>query len=321
MSLLATADPAVRSLVHGVVKQYWRPGINRDDLIEAGMSAAALAAERFNPQRGSKLTTFLRPAVRGAVVDAVNQSRMIHVPERFQGNLDPDQTGECIEAARRVRGARFVTNSTDEEGSILDLLTDDHTGPDKWIVAALVDELTDIEARVIRCLWGLDDTAPVELHELADVLALTTDEVTEIHDHAFETLRRRFDDHDYDVLITEEPTMSRLNGFHAAEPTGTATEPSNGHCCPSCGGAYKTKSQRCYDRSCPRSGYAAKSAKASKRQPARVDRPSATVDATVPSAGPSGSLADEIQAMTLLTTLMPAARLRVLAWAQSAFVQ
>jgi RNA polymerase sigma factor (sigma-70 family) len=212
MSVLA-ADPRVASLVEKIARRHCGAGVDINELTSAGMLAACQATERFDPARGS-LTGFLRRRVEGAIIDAARRDCSSILtprgcpPKRTVGDSQRDGQG-------------------DGQLSLADLISD-HRGGLSVDVNTMVDELPDVEAEVIRRLWGLDDTTPVSADDLAALLGLTTTEVTAIHDRAFATLRRRFDDHDYHILSIEEPTMSRLNGFHAAEPTTASAEPSEG---------------------------------------------------------------------------------------------
>lgn len=275
--------PENRKLVGNIARDFLGRGLELEDLVQEGMIGLMRAAELFDPDRGTKFTSYARPTIKGSIRKAIQQKgRPIRVPANLHAaslrEADPEDLPSGLRARRgaaeRVFGLTFVGDHSLQEGSLADVIPDPrHASPSLLEdIAELFSALPPRDAKVLSVLLGLDGEPALEPGAAAEAVGLTVDQVIETRDRVLEGFRREL--YGPETSPPEEPaTMeaSRLNGCHQHE--APAHRNGNGQC-HACGRRYG-RYRRCYNRSC--SEYTmkpkAKTANAAKAQPFRQSRP------------------------------------------------
>lgn len=155
-----------RPLVENKAKAYFVVGADREDVIQEGMIGLYKAIRDFRNDRLSKFRPFAELCVTRQIITAVKTAtRQKHVPLNGYVSLHRSLTGES------------------HDGSLLDVLPDDHTDPTE---ATLFGErlpqnleelvkhvLSDLERKVLRCY--LDGLSYREMSDQIDCPTKTID--------------------------------------------------------------------------------------------------------------------------------------------------
>jgi RNA polymerase sigma factor (sigma-70 family) len=162
-------------------------GIAREDLIQEGFLAVCRAAERYDPDRGARFSSYAVPVIRHALAQYVRRmgpglGAPPPVPAAGTASSSPTNgTGR-----RRILAAVSLDAPLDDGGTLADRIADtERPGPD--LAAALVldrERLRSalrklpVEAEEIVALhWGLDGAAPRSVHTVASYVGRTPAEV------------------------------------------------------------------------------------------------------------------------------------------------
>jgi RNA polymerase primary sigma factor len=171
-------------LVHALAKPYRGRGVAHDDLVQEGTVGLIHAVDRFDPDRGVRFSTYAAWWIRRALIDALDQARVIRMPAKAQRSLGAvkraetdlrgptsgpagdeaiaERTGLSAERVRSLRTAAQVTASLDEpvgeDGAPRAELVADPDPIDPW------RHLDDLETR--RRAWSLLDVLPRRQREV-----------------------------------------------------------------------------------------------------------------------------------------------------------
>ncbi len=214
-------------LVVSIAKKYTGPDLSRLDLVQEGNIGLMKAIDKFDPERGFKLSTYASWWIHQAIRRAVSKARLIHVPEHmkqqarqiesFQEQMleeqkrlpTEDEITEQLGISReRIREVeQTLENSVprtldaaigDEDGSALVDLTEDDTAPDPAAAGRgdvshqamqnIIDELDDREQLVIQ-LCFYDGYSYEEVGE--QFLNLSRERIRRICDEALRKIKTR----------------------------------------------------------------------------------------------------------------------------------
>jgi RNA polymerase primary sigma factor len=219
-------------LVIKIAREYENLGMPLLDLINEGNIGLMKAVERFDPAKGGKLCTYaalwIRQQIRRALASQGKTIRLpVHVADkiyhltqaevRLRHQLGREATDEelaeelgikvsRIARLRRAaaRPASLDTPLGDESAStIADVVADDnmHTPfeavrdqMETSLVGRLVDQLSEREARIIRCRFGLDGGEERTLEEVGKRFKLTRERIRQLQNLALEKLRGMLED-------------------------------------------------------------------------------------------------------------------------------
>ncbi len=213
-------------LVAAEARQYRGSGLDLLDLIQEGNLGLIEAVDRFEPDKGSRLSTYALFWIRKAIGEALErQAQMIRLPEhlfraivRFQrlkasfGAEGIEEWGEVLTAPgltlERIRRVERTVGDVmsldvplDEEGeaeTLEELVADESIPlPEQAALQELFrEELLDLlsclpsrEAQILRWRYGLEGTRPQSLAEVATALGISRERVRQIEERALKNLK------------------------------------------------------------------------------------------------------------------------------------
>jgi RNA polymerase primary sigma factor len=212
-------------LVVAVAREYGETGMDLLDLIQEGNLGLIEAVDRFDPERGLRLSTYARWWIRQAIGAAIERySQMIHIPvhlfraivrfqrlkasfgaagieERADLLLAPDLT---LERVRQVERTVHEVVSLDvpiggEDEETLEEILPDAAAPlpeqealrelFREELLEVVGRLPERDARVLRMRYGLEGAAPQTLAEVGKDLGISRERVRQLEQRALQRLK------------------------------------------------------------------------------------------------------------------------------------
>lgn len=221
--------------VVSVAKQYQNQGLLLSDLINEGNLGLIRAAYKFDESRGFKFISYAVWWVRQAIMQAiVEQSRIIRLPvakigaytkitkafqnfeQEYQREPDVEELMEMLGMTKEEIDEYFRVNtttlSTDSKfgsidtsgGTLSDTLYDkNEISAEDALMQKNVEtqlnealaQLTEREAEIISCYFGLNGTHPMTLEEIGEKYSLTRERVRQIKEKCIRQLKETTSPH------------------------------------------------------------------------------------------------------------------------------
>lgn len=213
-------------LVYKMASDYLGTGLELDDLVQEGIVGLIRAVDKFDPDRGTRLSTYATWWIEQAIGRAyAMQSRTIRLPvhahdrSRALGRATNDLVAELDHTPTTVERAKKIGVSVKQvvaidraDGGTVSLQTrvgdgdiaiedfvPDHSADVGTIVEsndfsdtirALLDYLSPREQTVIKLHFGLEATEPQTLVQIADTLHITHERARQIVQQSLGKLKK-----------------------------------------------------------------------------------------------------------------------------------
>lgn len=168
-------------LVAHIVKKYYTPNGDQDDLISIGTIGLIKGVSTFKPDKNVRLATYASRCVENEILMYFRSQRKLQGELSLSDSLDNDDESGSLSLMDVVR----VEDNMLEELNLRDSCAK---------VRRCVDTcLSGREAHIIHLRYGLDDQPPLTQREVASLCGISRSYVSRIEKKALEKLRVEYE--------------------------------------------------------------------------------------------------------------------------------
>jgi RNA polymerase primary sigma factor len=205
-------------LVINVARAYHSSLIPFEDLVQEGAIGLITAAERFDPSKGFRFSTYATHWIRQAITRAIdNKSKPIRLPAHVSETLrkierartlwmretgedpTPEQLAEYLNVpARKITSLLNAGQEPEENTTLASLLFDENaidpqdmvlTAEKRKVLMSLLDTLTPREQEIMRRRLGYEEDSSAVLQEIGTAMRISRERVRQIEIQALRKLK------------------------------------------------------------------------------------------------------------------------------------
>jgi|RhiMethySRZTD1v2_1073278.scaffolds.fasta_scaffold46671_5 RNA polymerase sigma factor (sigma-70 family) len=192
---MESTDTIIRSnmpFVTHVARRYRDRGVPLEDLVAEGTVGLIKAARRFDPDNGTRFTTYASFWIKKAIIEALlERPRVVHLPRyaREKGHAFPREVS--LDAPIRVAEGQATWGDRLPDGRARGALETIADREERSYLRRLVLDLSPRERAVLADRFGLHGGPTRTLTEIGASLGLSKERVRQIESGALTRLKRR----------------------------------------------------------------------------------------------------------------------------------
>ncbi len=167
-------------LVAHIIKKYYTPNGDQDDLISIGTIGLIKGVSTFKPDKNVKLATYASRCIENEILMHFRAQRKLQGELSLSESLDAEGESNALELMDVVRVDDTMLEDLDLRDSCAR-------------VRRCLGCLSPREAHIIRLRYGLDDRPPLTQREIATLCGISRSYVSRIEKKALEKLRDEYE--------------------------------------------------------------------------------------------------------------------------------
>ena len=164
-------------LVAHIIKKYYTPNGDSDDLISIGTIGVLKGISTFKPDKNVRLATYASRCIENEILMHFRSARKLQGEISLSDTLDSENEGNALSLMDVISVDDTMLEDLDTKESCVKV---------RRCVAAC---LTDREAEIVRLRFGLDGEEPLTQREVAAKYGISRSYVSRIEKKAMEKLR------------------------------------------------------------------------------------------------------------------------------------